>query len=173
MIAADENNLTFASHIDAVDKMNGRFYAKYPFPWPPAMFERIVNEALETMFLSQSIGSWGRCEIPSDGRIWIAGCGTNQAVITALKYPNTSIVATDLSNSSIITAQTSAKNLGLSNLEFIQKSINDTAYSMEFDYVICTGVIHHNADPGVPLQKLHDALKKSGICELMVYNKYH
>ncbi|MCJ8270019.1 MAG: methyltransferase domain-containing protein, partial [Psychrosphaera sp.] len=43
----------------------------------------------------------------------------------------------------------------------------------EFDYVICTGVIHHNAAPEIPLKTLYKALKKDGILELMVYNYYH
>src|SRR5438105_2480351 len=41
------------------------------------------------------------------------------------------------------------------------------------DYVVCTGVIHHNADPQPTLEKLVAALKPGGILELMVYNRFH
>jgi SAM-dependent methyltransferase len=54
-----------------------------------------------------------------------------------------------------------------------RESLNEVAYDQEFDYVICTGVIHHNADPAAPLAKLATALRPTGILELMVYNRYH
>jgi len=58
-------------------------------------------------------------------------------------------------------------------VEFRRESINHFESENEFDYVICTGVIHHNADPQAPLARLSRALKPSGILELMVYNRYH
>lgn len=42
-----------------------------------------------------------------------------------------------------------------------------------FDYVICTGVIHHTADPAACLTSIARALKPEGILELMVYNAHH
>lgn len=174
MIASDEHeNLTLAADLRTVDEINSRFYGKYPFPWPPATFERVMDPALEASMLNQSIGSWSAREPRHDGRIWVAGCGTNQSVITALKFPSASITATDLSESSLQTAADSARQLGLKNIDFRRQSINETEYEQEFDYIICTGVIHHNADPSMPLRRLHAALKPTGICELMVYNKYH
>ena len=106
-------------------------------------------------------------------RVWVAGCGTNQAVITALRFPRATVVGSDLSAHSLdITAQ-NAKRLGITNLQLRQESINESSYADEFDYIICTGVIHHNADPGFTLGKLAGALKRDGVLELMVYNRYH
>jgi len=173
MISTDENNLTLAKSQNSVDAINGRFYGKFPYPWPPAYFDRIVDPTLETVMLNQSVGNWDRCEILPHSRIWVAGCGTNQAVFAALKFPQASIMGSDLSVSSLQIAANSAKHLGLTNLELRQQSINESDYRGEFDYVICTGVIHHNSDPQIPLKKLRQALRPSGICELMVYNRYH
>jgi SAM-dependent methyltransferase len=172
MITADDNNLTYAESQGAVDKINGSFYAKFPYPWPPGYFDRLGDPSLESVMLNQSIGNWRRLEI-APSRIWVAGCGTNQAVFTALKFPNARVIGTDLSVVSLETAAHSARQLGLDNLELQRRSINDSDFRDEFDYVICTGVIHHNADPQKPLRKLHAALRSSGICELMVYNRYH
>ena len=64
-------------------------------------------------------------------------------------------------------------NWKLTNLTLTQESINEAAYSECFDYVICTGVIHHNAEPQAALRQLARAMKPSGVIELMVYNRFH
>jgi 2-polyprenyl-3-methyl-5-hydroxy-6-metoxy-1,4-benzoquinol methylase len=66
-----------------------------------------------------------------------------------------------------------SRNLKISNLELRQESLNDIEYKHKFDYIICTGVIHHNASPETALNTLAKALKPTGILELMVYNRYH
>jgi SAM-dependent methyltransferase len=62
--------------------------------------------------------------------------------------------------------------LGLANISFRNESINEIDYKDEFDYVLCTGVIHHNADHRIPLTKISSALRRYGLLELMVYNRY-
>jgi SAM-dependent methyltransferase len=170
---SDGENLAFAGDVAAVDELNGRFYRKFPYPWPPSVFERVAECALEARLLNQSIGCWDSQDIPPEANIWVAGCGTNQAVFTALKYPKATITATDLSSASLQLASVSARQLGLDNIVFEQRSINDCAARDQFDYILCTGVIHHNAEPEVPLRKLAQALRPTGVCELMVYNRYH
>ncbi len=61
----------------------------------------------------------------------------------------------------------------MGNLALRRESINEVAYQGRFDYVICTGVIHHNARPSVALAKLARALRPAGLLELMVYNQFH
>jgi len=94
-------------------------------------------------------------------------------VITALKYPEAHVLGTDISLPSLETSEDSALQLGVENLELEEKSLNSATYEEEFDFVICTGVIHHNADPAVPLKRLAAGLKPGGVMELMVYNFYH
>jgi SAM-dependent methyltransferase len=106
-------------------------------------------------------------------RIWVAGCGTNQALYTALKFPQAKVTGSDLSADSLIVCSANAQSLGVGNLELRNESINGAEYESAFDLVICTGVIHHNADPVAALSKLARALKPTGVMELMVYNRYH
>ena len=113
------------------------------------------------------------CSPRSNPRVWVAGCGTNQAVITALRFPRATVVGSDLSPHSLEITANNAKQLGITNLELRQETLNESSYADEFDYIICTGVIHHNADPSFTLRKLTSALKRDGILELMVYNRYH
>jgi SAM-dependent methyltransferase len=173
MIRSDEDNLELVESADGVDALNAKFYGRFPFPWLPQVFNCPTDPDFETFMLNQSIGSWNHSVVPRRANIWVAGCGTNQAIFTALRFPNASITASDISAAALTLSACTAKQLGITNLTFREESINRAAYREEFDYVICTGVIHHNADPRASLQRLAAALKPSGVLELMVYNRYH
>jgi SAM-dependent methyltransferase len=168
-------SLSAATDVTGVDAQNAKFYHKYQYPWIPAFWERLTEAGLFKKMLCQELGDWNEEMLPDARalRIWVAGCGTNQAVITALQFPEADILATDLSENSLRTSSESARSLGIKNIRFIQKSINDVEFKEEFDYIICTGVIHHNAHPVLALKRIQAALKPNGILEVMVYNKYH
>ena len=173
MAITDEDNIGFAESIESTDSLNANFYGRFQFPWAPAAFDAPTDPEFETVMLNQSLGSWDHSLIPAYAKIWVAGCGTNQAVFTALRFPNATILATDLSTTYLDTSTITARQLGISNVEFRLESINHVNSENEFDYIICTGVIHHNANPQVSLARLSRALKPNGILELMVYNRYH
>lgn len=158
---------------DEVDKINKAFYSKFNYPWPPMVFYAYTDQQFTINMLNQDIGSWEHDMVPERPKIWVAGCGTNQALFTALKFPDSEVLGTDLSAESLKTCENSANQLGLTNLKLEEKSINNVTYQDKFDYIICTGVIHHNADPRASLDKLSAALQPHGILELMVYNYYH
>lgn len=173
MITTDEENLVLARSANYVDELNAQFYGRFPYPWRPAEFNYLLDPDFETVMLNQDLGDWQHRTIPRQPKIWVAGCGTNQAVWTALRFPNAKVLGSDLSVQSLELAAGSAQELKLVNLELRNESINQVDYAEQFDYVICTGVIHHNAQPQAVLKKLSAALKPTGILELMVYNRYH
>jgi len=173
MIRSDEENLSLAISPESVDELNARFYGKYSFPWRPVKFDSLVDPDFETMMLNQALGDWKHKRVAANSEIWVAGCGTNQAAFTALRFPKANVTGSDVSAESLQACGQSAKDIGISNLELRRESINQSQYRNRFDYVICTGVIHHNADPEAALTKLADALKPNGVMELMVYNRYH
>jgi SAM-dependent methyltransferase len=167
-------SLAAAKDISSVDEMNAYFYGHIQYPGPVMKVERLAQVDLFSMMIGHDIGYW--CDpdvISAHAKIWVAGCGRNQALITALRFPKSKIIGSDLSESSLTTCRAYAQQLGVENLELKKESINEITYREEFDYVICTGVIHHNADPAVPLAKLSRAMKPTGVLELMVYNVYH
>ncbi len=166
-------NLHFATDQSTVDDLNSEFYGKIQFPWPPQSFERIQRRDLAPRMLSQDIGYWDQPVLPQEPRLWVAGCGTNQALFTALRFQRGQVLGSDLSAESLAICRANASSLGLENLELRRESINQVSYEGEFDHVICTGVIHHNANPLEPLLRLARALKPEGILELMVYNQFH
>ena len=173
MITNDDENLVLADSITSVDELNAEFYGKFPYPWQAVKFDYLQDQDFETTMLNQDVGAWNHDRIPSEPRIWIAGCGTNQAVFTALRFPKARVVGSDVSPMSLEISAESAKQLGISNLELRQESINQVTYREEFDYIISTGVIHHNADPQATLARISAALKPDGVLELMVYNRFH
>jgi 2-polyprenyl-3-methyl-5-hydroxy-6-metoxy-1,4-benzoquinol methylase len=157
-----------------VDALNAAFYGAIRFPWPPFYFERLDEPRFWADMLDLDTGRWGRPVLPVDGgRIWVAGCGTNQAVITALMFPGAAVVGSDVSAGSLEVAERNARQLGVANLELREESILQARYAAEFDSVVCTGVIHHCAHPPAALARLAAALRPAGVLQLMVYNRCH
>jgi len=173
MSESDVENLALVKSIESVDKLNAEFYSRFPYPWLPGKFDYLEDPDFGTVMLNQDLGYWDHRVIPENPKIWVAGCGTNQAIFTALRFPKAHVIGSDISEKSLALCADSAEQLGISNLELRRESINQTVYRHEFDYVICTGVIHHNANPSATLDRLAMAIKETGILELMVYNRFH
>lgn len=170
---SDMFNLMGALSQTAVDAANREFYGKLTYPWPQMTYPTYADPNSGTVFLNQELGDWTHTRIPQRPRIWVAGCGSNQATLTATKFPTAEIVATDISVPSLEVCERNLAQVGAKNVTLKEQSINEADYADEFDYIICTGVIHHNADPSIPLKRLAAGLKRDGILELMVYNYYH
>lgn len=169
----DKFNLTLVKSPDEVDRINKEFYSRFSYPWPPLTFPLVADPQYGTTFLNQDLGDWTNRRIPRNPKIWVAGCGTNQAIFTALRFPEAEVLGTDISTGSLAICRKSASDCGLRNLRLEEESLNSVTYREEFDYIISTGVIHHNADPSIPLARFAAALKPHGVIELMVYNYFH
>lgn len=169
----DDENLVLVKSVDSVDELLAKFYGRYPWPWPAKRFDYLDDPEFEMLMVNQDVGDWRHRRLPPDSRIWVAGCGVNQAIITALRFPLAEVIGSDVSTGSLELCGRMARDMGISNLELRQESINHVPYREEFDYVVCTGVIHHNAEPAVTLARLAAAMKPEGILELMVYNRFH
>jgi SAM-dependent methyltransferase len=173
VILADEENLVLVRSVAGVDELLARFYGRFPWPWPAKKFDFLDDPDFQTVMVNQDLGDWTHRTLSAAPRIWVAGCGVNQAIITALRFPAAEVVGSDVSARSLDLCAEMARQIGIANLELKHESINHVAYDGEFDYVICTGVLHHNAEPDLTLNRLARALMPSGIMELMVYNRFH
>lgn len=173
MQKGDDGNTVLATSRQFVDSLNAEFYSKFQYPWAPMALDKFTDPHFETAFINQSIGDWKGEVIPPDPAVWVAGCGANQAVITALRFPAGKVLGSDLSPKSLASSSRMASQVGVTNLELKRESISDAGYTGLFDHIKCTGVIHHTADPEATLTCLAAALKPTGVMELMVYNRYH
>jgi len=106
--------------------------------------------------------------------ILIAGCGTGkQAIDAALLYPESKIIAFDISLRSLGYAQIKAQEYGIGNIEFFHGDILELSDDIrQFDYIECCGVLHHLKDPMAGWQKLVDRLKPNGVMRVDLYSKY-
>jgi SAM-dependent methyltransferase len=161
------------SIVEHIDQLNAAFYTRFPYPPLAAKFEYLDDPDFERVMLCQSIGDFTHRRLPPDLNIWVVGCGTNQAIQTALRFPQASVLGTDLSPGTLELVGRVSASVGIENLVLRQQSLADVRERNSFDYILCTGVIHHNADPGAALATIARALKPNGILELMVYNTFH
>jgi SAM-dependent methyltransferase len=79
----------------------------------------------------------------------------------------------DVSPSSLEATSRLAERHHLDNLELWELPIEEAGtLGMGFDQIVCTGVLHHLADPAVGLRALRDTLAPEGAIQLMVYGRY-
>jgi ubiquinone/menaquinone biosynthesis C-methylase UbiE len=88
-------------------------------------------------------------DVPQNGRILVAGCGTGQhAIATAQRFPRASVIAVDLSVASLAYARRKTSELGVRNVEYWQADILALSqWNERFDLIECSGVLHHLEDP--------------------------
>jgi SAM-dependent methyltransferase len=121
----------------------------------------------------------GRLNFARPFRALVAGGGTGDACIMIAQQmvdrrcPG-EVVYLDLSMSSRQICEARAKARGLRNIQFLTGSLLDLP-SMpigQFDYIDCTGVLHHLPDPTAGLAALASVLEPDGGLGIMLYGEY-
>ena len=150
------------------------FYNSHPFPPPLENLERALDLYKdENVRLAEFHLLWPDREYRADLDVLVAGCGTWQAAKYALTHPAARVVAIDVSTTSLEHTQKLKEKYNLANLEARELPIESAGeLDQQFDHVICTGVLHHLADPDVGLRALRSVLKRDGTMYLMVYAPY-
>ena len=83
------------------------------------------------------------------------------------------VVGIDVSATSIAFTQELKRKYALDNLEVRQLAVERAAeLGQTFEHVVCTGVLHHLADPDAGLRALRDVLAPAGAMHVMVYAPY-
>ena len=107
---------------------------------------------------------------PGSLRILVAGCGTIQAAYTAFMNPDDEVVGLDLSEASLAHERFLQERHGLKKLKLFKGDLLEvSALGAEFDVILCTGVLHHMADPAAGLAALREVLAPNGVMVLMLY----
>ena len=104
-----------------------------------------------------------------------AGCGTGQTSISAaLANPEIEITAIDISPSSLQQGRELAEAAGVADrVRFVESTIEAVgALGERFDFISCTGVLHHLERRQAGLKALADVLEDDGGMMLMVYATY-
>ncbi len=147
------------------------FYTRHPYPPPVENLDRARDEWRDgTRERAEFHLYWPAERFRQDLDILVAGCGTWQAAKYALCRPAARVVGIDVSATSIEHTAKLARKYALANLEIEQVPLERVGeLGRRFDLVVCTGVLHHLADPAAGLGALAQVLKPAGAVNLMVY----
>ena len=105
--------------------------------------------------------------------ILVAGCGANQAARYALQHPTARVTGIDLSDASLAHEEKLKAKHGLDNLSLHRLRLEDVSeLGGEFDFIACSGVLHHLPDPVAGLTALASVLGVDGVIYIMLYGRY-
>ena len=170
------------------------YFASAPDPHATAGFGDRVTEAVAAQYEEWPYPAWSRITaprpqclpkavekldggrpsgLPVEADLLVAGCGTGrEAALWALRFPDARITAIDLSAASLAYARTRCRELGLDRIHFQQLDLHNAAdLGTTFDFIACSGVLHHLPDPEAGWEALAGALKPGGVMRIMVYSK--
>jgi SAM-dependent methyltransferase len=156
--------------IDAVSA----FYESHPYPAPLRDLDRhreLYRNPDRRRALSLLL--WPTEKQRPDREILVAGCGTSQAAIHALREPDARVTAIDISETSLRHTRGLQQKYGLRNLDLHRLAIEEVGeLGRTFDQIVCTGVLHHLPDPDTGLRALRNVLAPNGAMHVMVYAAY-
>ena len=150
------------------------FYTTHPVP-PPIVDLEQTREMWqdENVHHAEHHWLWPHKEYRADLDVLVAGCGTWQAAKYALCHPAAHVIAIDISPASLESTGELKQKYDLNNLTLQQLPVENVAeLDHQFDLIMCTGVLHHLADPDAGLRALRSVLKPDGAMFLMVYGLY-
>jgi SAM-dependent methyltransferase len=150
------------------------FYDRHPYPPPVDDLDRYKDRWQDGPRRRADFHLfWPGGAYREDLSILVAGCGTSQAVKHALRWPAALVTGIDPSATSVRHTERLKKKYELRNLHVHQLAIEQISeLGMEFDQIVCTGVLHHLADPDAGLSALRSVLKPDGAMQIMVYAPY-
>ena len=151
------------------------FYERHPYPPPVDSLEKYRQLGQDRQKRRADYHLfWPTSPYREDQSILIAGCGTSQAAKHALRWPAARVTGIDFSATSVRCTEELKQKYKLNNLQVRQLPIERVGELNEsFDQIICTGVLHHLAEPDVGLRALREALNPDGgAMQLMVYAPY-
>lgn len=157
----------------------------YPFRDPEEDKKRILITNMDDLVAINQYCYRARRDFDEEFRILIAGGGTGDATVflaaQIARLPNAEIIYVDLSNESMNIARQRLRNqaqrLALPEMEkkvdFRLGSLLDVGEMGigRFDYINCSGVLHHLDDPDAGLRALASVLKDDGVMTIMVYTQ--
>lgn len=146
----------------------------YPARNPQDENQRLARTWLEDLPMINHYCFAGKQSFGSGFRALVAGGGTGDATIflaEQLRDTDAQVVQLDMSEASMAIARERARIRGLDNISWISDSLlNLPALDLApFDYINCSGVLHHLANPDAGMRALRSVLKADGAMGLMVY----
>lgn len=166
-----------ATALNALPEVRAQYEA-YPYPPrdPADEARQLITTELDFLDQLNHYGYAGRAGFDRGFRALVAGGGTGDATIflaEQLRGRDAEVVHLDISDASLAIARRRAEARGLTNITFVHDSLLDLAHGRHgrFDYVNCSGVLHHLADPDAGLAALTAVLAPRGVLGIMLYGR--
>lgn len=149
-------------------------YEKWVYPFPIMDLAAPENRARDGGDYTLNFYTyWPDQEKREDLDVLIAGCGSNSAARYAFNHPQARVTGLDLSASSLAHQKFLKDKHNLENLTLEQGRIEDVVkLGKTFDFIDCSGVLHHLPDPVSGLKALGSVLRPEGTIAIMVYATY-
>lgn len=160
--------------MEDVSTLVARQYEAFAYPKPFADLTEAIRDGYfqfgDPALFAPILWPRGRPQRPLT--MLVAGCGTIQAAYTAHMNPEDQVVGLDLSEASLAHERFLQGRHALDNLRLYRGNLLDVAdLGAKFDVILCTGVLHHLADPSAGLAALRDVLADHGVMVLMLYGQ--
>ncbi|MGD9968319.1 MAG: class I SAM-dependent methyltransferase [Hyphomonadaceae bacterium] len=158
--------------MEDVSTLVARLYEGHPYPPPTHDLDEAIRgggfQVGDPALWAPMLWPEGR---PRDRlKILVAGCGSTQAAWFAHTNRDSEVFGVDLSQASLAHARYLQDKHGLANLHLFKGDLRDIAgVGEDFDVVICTGVLHHMADPGEGMRALARVMAPHAALACMVY----
>ncbi len=155
-----------------VSSLVARQYEDYPYPPPSYDLAHDIAQG------GYQVGDptlwepmlWPRGRPRDRLHILVAGCGTTQAAWFAFTNRNCEVVGVDLSEESLAHTRFLQEKHALANLRLFKGDLlNVGETGGAFDLVICTGVLHHMADPDAGMRALAGVMTPEAALACMLY----
>ena len=142
------------------------FYERMPYPAPLTNLDEHIDLYKNPLRRRAEFHLIWPDQRPRENQeILIAGCGTSQAAKYALREPDARITAIDVSDASLRHTRDLQRKHNLENLELHKLPIESVSeLGRTFDLVVCTGVLHHLADPDRGLRALRMSCDRTARC---------
>jgi SAM-dependent methyltransferase len=150
------------------------FYERHPYPPPLRDLDR-HRELYRNPDRRRALSllAWPTRKPAPNRKILIAGCGTSQAAIHAMREPDAHVTGIDISETSLSHTRGLQRKYDLQNLDLHRLAIEEVGeLGLSFDEIVCTGVLHHLPDPDLGLRSLRAVLAQDGAMHVMVYAAY-
>ena len=154
-------------------------YEAYPYPYRDPKSDAPIITFMNDLVLIGHYGFSGQawCR-QKDCRVLVAGGGTGDATLhLAMQLssvnPDAQIIHLDLSEVSNNITQQRLDHQGYKNVKVVQGSLLDLPKGEHgtFDYINCSGVLHHLKEPNEGAKALCSVLKDHGVMSIMLYGE--
>tara|TARA_B110000305_G_C19361990_1_gene599938 strand:+ start:196 stop:1098 length:903 start_codon:yes stop_codon:yes gene_type:complete len=164
-----KNDIACFSIDDKATKSVTEFYKESPFP--------NYKETDDKLTISQKgdrnlLASQFKKNIGYKKNVLEVGCGTGQIAIYFSIGTNNNVVGLDPTIDSLQLARNFSKKNEIKNIQFVNADIfDDVLKDNFFDFIWCSGVLHHTKNPYNAFEILIKSLKKEGFVLIGLYNR--